>query len=261
MHIELIYGRTSAKPFGMIYKSNNIDNEDVFKKKVESHNRNYMARIKHNYDKRVQKSKSYHTDNYIFNKPIKSKEKKLYKPQSDQNRVRKPPPHFSNYDTINQVRSNKPTDNAYILMQMNLNNYISSTIDIIKKLKSLDCDMEPCLNEQCQMHYELYKLFNLDISFVHGFRERHLYPSIVDIDSLNFNLEKSGELNSSGSGYFGIVRGDSDEKRVMSNSLVNLKDSVLSKEEVVDIVEELEQDMLKFVQGLPNIMEPLVKLT
>ncbi|OAF64391.1 hypothetical protein A3Q56_07901, partial [Intoshia linei] len=99
----------------------------------ESQNRNYVDRIKHNYDKRVQKSKSYHTDNYIPNKPIKSKEQKLYKPRSDQNRVRKPPPHFSNYDTtINQVRSNKPTDNAYILMQTNLNNYISSTIDIIK---------------------------------------------------------------------------------------------------------------------------------
>ncbi|OAF64605.1 hypothetical protein A3Q56_07684, partial [Intoshia linei] len=81
-----------------------FDNWDEdLKKKIEFHNRNYVDRMKHHYDKRVQKSKSYHTDNYISNKPIKSKEQKLYKPRSDQNRVRKPPPHLSNSDTtINQ---------------------------------------------------------------------------------------------------------------------------------------------------------------
>ncbi|OAF66795.1 hypothetical protein A3Q56_05493 [Intoshia linei] len=64
--------------------------------------------------------------------------------------------NYTNHEAIKTgfVSSNKPTDNAYILMQTNLNNYISSTIDIIKKLKSPDCDMEPGLNEQCQMHYE-----------------------------------------------------------------------------------------------------------
>ncbi|OAF71150.1 hypothetical protein A3Q56_01038 [Intoshia linei] len=58
----------------MIYKSNNSDNEEIFKKKVEFDNRNYVDRMKYNYDKRVQKSKSYHIDNYISKKPIKAKE-------------------------------------------------------------------------------------------------------------------------------------------------------------------------------------------
>ncbi|OAF63782.1 hypothetical protein A3Q56_08512 [Intoshia linei] len=67
-------------------------------------------------------------------------------------------------------------------------------------------------------------------------------------NSLNFNLKESGELKPSGNGYFGTVRVDSDKKSVESNKLRNLKDSELSKEERVDIVEELEQDWLQLTR-------------